>query len=163
CSRLILRPFTPPLAFSAPIRALHPVAEPSLADAATPVSEEMYPSVTSLSVTPGELPACAPAPVARTPTVVRPNAATTAANRRPRFRRSLIPSPQWSFARSTELKLCSVQPNAFGTPMGRGSASTSFTLTPSTLGVRYSAGRPSEGRPPRGRSRHHHWRSLLGG
>ncbi len=95
-SRLILRPFTPPFAFSAPIRALHPVAEPSLADAATPVSDEMNPSVTALSVTPGVLPDWAPAPVARTPTVARPSAATPATTRRPCLRCSLILfPPKW--------------------------------------------------------------------
>src|SRR6476660_588412 len=80
-SRLILRPFTPPLAFSAPMRALHPVSEPLLADAAIPVSDEMYPRVMSLAVTPGELPDWAPALVASRPPVASPSPAVTASAR----------------------------------------------------------------------------------
>src|SRR4249920_3246214 len=92
-SRLILRPLTPPLAFSAPMRALHPVSEPLLADAATPVSDEMYPSVMSLALTPGALPDWAPALVASSPPVASPSPAATARARSPHRLGRYICSP----------------------------------------------------------------------
>ncbi len=54
-----LRPFTPPAAFSRPMRALHPMSELPDVDAATPVFEEMKPILIAVSVTPWSGPAVA--------------------------------------------------------------------------------------------------------
>ena len=72
-SSWILRPFTPPFAFWASTRAWHASPESWKFGAATPVPDQMNPSLIASLETPGTLPDCA---LAAVPASVTPSTPT---------------------------------------------------------------------------------------